>query len=163
MLKQNGNVLIIGMIFISIALVIFIFIMSIFISQINTVLYNFKLDMYSFNKSGIIAVNKNKANIDNFSYNEKEYRKQFEELIKLNYDLDDTFTNKEKLISSVKIKEYKIYNKGQQDNYTKKICNYNILHTVVTIKIKPIILKNLLENLFTFEIHEDVNLNLLKQ
>ena len=36
--------------------------------------------MYALNRSGIIAVNKNKANIDTFSYNEKEYRKQFEDL-----------------------------------------------------------------------------------
>lgn len=163
MKTNKGNILIISLIIIFTIIVIFIFILLIFTSQINTILYNFKLDMYSFNKTGIIAVNKNKTNIDEFSYNEKEYKDQFERLIKENYKLDDTFSNNEKLISNVEIKEYKIYVKGNQDNYTKLICKNNILHTVVKVKIKPIILKNLLENLFIFEIHEDVNLNLLVQ
>ena len=50
----------------------------------------------------------------------------------------------------------------QEDNFNNQKCDDNTIHTVITVKIKPIILKKELENIFTFKIHEDVNLNMAK-
>jgi len=34
-----------------------------------------------------------------------------------------------------------------------------VIHTVVEVKVTPIIMREFLEDIFTFEVHEDVNLN----
>lgn len=158
---KKGNVLIIAVIFIAICIVIILFIATIFMSHVNSILYNLKLEMYSINKSAIIAVNKYLTSIDRFSYNKKSYREYFENAIKDSYDLDDNFKNPDKLITAIKIIEYDIYEKGKKDSVTKKICDDRVIHTVLEVKIKPIIMRSFFEDIFTFEIHEDVNLNMM--
>lgn len=158
---KKGNVLIIATIFIAVAIVIILFIAVIFMSHVNSILYNMKTEIYSINKSAIIAVNKNETSIGNFSFNKKAYKNYFEEVLKANYDLDDNFSNKEKLISNIKIIEYDIYEKGSKDSFTSKKCEDRVIHTVLEVKIKPIIMKEFFGKLFTFEIHEDVILNSL--
>lgn len=158
---KKGNVLIIATIFIAVAIVIILFIAVIFMSHVNSILYNMKTEIYSINKSAIIAVNKTETSIGNFSFNKKAYKNYFEEVLKANYDLDDDFCNKEKLISTVKIIEYDIYEKGSKDSFTDKKCENRVIHTVLEVKIKPIIMKEFFEKIFTFEIHEDVILNSL--
>ena len=162
MRNQKGNILVISIIFIAMILIIFIFVLGIFVSHINSILYNLKLDMYSMNRSAIISVNKNKANIDYFSYDKKSYQNEFTKVLKQNYKLKEDLTNPEKLITSIKIKEYTIYEKGKKDNYTNKKCDDRVIHTVLEVKIKPIILASFFEDIFTFTIHEDVNINLMK-
>lgn len=158
---KKGNVLIIATIFIAVAIVIILFIAVIFMSHVNSILYNMKTEIYSINKSAIIAVNKNETSIGNFSFNKKVYKNYFEEVLKANYDLDDNFCNKEKLIYNIKIIEYDIYEKGSKDSFTSKKCEDRVIHTVLEVKVKPIIMKEFFEKIFTFEIHEDVILNSL--
>ena len=107
--KQNGNVVVISMIFVAIVIAIFMFIIAVFMSNINGILYGVKTDMYLINKSAVIAVNKNYANVDKFSYNEKEYKKYFKESLQKNYDLNDNLENEQKLIKKIVIEDYKIY------------------------------------------------------
>lgn len=161
--KQKGNVLIISMIFVAIAISIVMFIAAIFMSNVNGILYGVKTDMYLINKAAVVAVNKNQANIDNFTYNEKEYKKYFKEALMKNYDLNENLENKNKLIKKIDIEEYEIYKIGAKDNFTDEKCDDVTIHTVVKIKITPIILSTVLEDVFTFQIHEDVNLNLAKK
>lgn len=158
---KKGNVLIISVIFIAICIVIILFIATFFMSHVNSILYNLKLEMYSINKSAVIAVNKNKTSIDDFSYNKKSYREYFENAIKTSYDLDENFENNNKLISNVRILEYEIYEKGTKDRTTGEICDDRVIHTVLKVKIKPIIMRSVFEDIFAFEIHEDVNLNMM--
>ena len=156
---KKGNVLIIAVIFIAIAIAIIMFIAAIFMSHVNSILYNMKIEMYSINRAAIISVNKYNTSIDNFSYNKKAYKDYFENAIKNSYDLNDEYENKQKLINSVKILEYEIYEKGKRDSITNKRCDDRTIHTVIEVKIRPIIMKDYFENIFKFEIHEDVNLN----
>lgn len=158
---KKGNILIISVIFIAICIVIILFIATVFMSHVNSILYNIKLEMYSINKSAIIAVNKYQTSIDNFSYNSNSYREYFENAIKTSYDLDDNFMNENKLISSIKIIEYQIYEKGDRDSVTKTRCADRVIHTYLEIKIKPIIMREFFEKMFTFKIHEDINLNMM--
>ena len=76
--------------------------------------------MYLINKSAIVSVNKNQANIDNFTYNKKEYKTRFEESLGKNYNLNEDLENKNGLIKKVIIEEYEIYKEGQKDNFTKE-------------------------------------------
>lgn len=162
-MNNKGNVLIIGIVFVAIAIVIFTFVIAVFMSHINSVLYSVKLDMYSMNKSAVIAVNKNKANTDRFSYNKNAYKDEFVKFLIKNYELDDNFSNEDKLITHISIEEYEVYNKNKKDNFTKKRCDDRTIHTVLKVKVRPIILKEFLEDIFCFTIHEDVNLNMMTE
>lgn len=160
MASKNGNVLMISLILIAIAITIFLFIIAVFTSHINSILYRVKLDMYSMNRSAIVAVNKNKASVDDFSYDTKTYYQEFISLLKRNYDLDNELKNQQKLISSIEVKEYEIYEAQRKDNFSGSCSDNRVIHTVLKVKIKPIILSDFLENIFTFDVHEDVNLNM---
>lgn len=157
--NQNGEILSIAMIFVAIVIIIFAFIIAIFMNHINSILYNFKLDMYMLNRSAIISINKIEGSIDKFSYNKKSYEEEFLKLMKHNYELDENLENNNKLISKIEIVEYDIYEDNEKDSYTNKRCDGRVLHTVINLKIKPIILRSVLEPFFTFTIHEDVALN----
>ena len=162
MKNKNGNVLLISVLFIAAILIIFVFIISIFISQVNSTLYRIKTEMYSINRNGIIAVNKNLANTGKLSYSEKEYKKYFINSLKENYKLDENLENKNGLVERIEIKEYKILNKRAKDSYTNERVDNVTLHTVLEIEIKPIIMKEFLDEVFIFDIHEDVVLNGVK-
>lgn len=156
---KQGNVIVVAMIFVAICIVIILFIATVFMSHVNSVLYNVKLEMYSINKSAVLAVNKVNASMDKFSYNSKEYKKYFEEGLKQSFDLNERFENKDKLIEAVKVMEYSIIEKGGRDTFTRETCDDRVIHTVTEVKIKPIIMRSFFEKIFTFKIHEDVNLN----
>ena len=160
--NNRGEILTISLIFMGIALTIIIFVFAIFMSHINTILYNLKIDMYSLNRSAIIAVNKYHTSIDAFSYDEKVYEEEFIKGLKANYDLNDNLENENKLISKIDVVEYEIYSSGKKDSYTNKRVNDRVLHTILKVKISPIILKDYLEDIFIFTIHEDVALNSMK-
>lgn len=157
--REDGEILTISIVFISIAITIFIFVLAIFMSHINTILYNFKIDMYALNKSAIISINKGRTSVDDFSYNSYIYKEKFIEGLKRNYDLNENLENKNKLISKIEIKEYEVIEDKKKDSYTGKRCDGRTLHSVIEIKVKPIILANFLEEIFTYTIHEDVALN----
>ena len=146
---NNGNVLVIFAIFIAIFLTIIMFISAIFMSHVNSTLYNLKLNVYSMAKSGIIAVNKNKLNTGNFSYDTNTYKKELEKILKANYDLDDSMSNDEKLISKINIEDYKIYKNGEKDRFTNERCDDTTLHIVLNVKIRPIIMRDFFERIFT--------------
>ena len=160
--ENNGEILTISMVFIGLATTIFIFVLAIFMSHINTILYNLKVDMYSLNRSAIIAVNKYKTSIDEFSYDIQTYKTEFIKGLKNNYELNENLENDEKLITKIEVIEYTIYDENKKDSYTKIRTDSRVLHTVLKVKIKPIILKKLLEDIFVFTIHEDVTLNSMK-
>lgn len=118
--------------------------------------------MYSLNRSAIIAVNKYNTSIDAFSYNKEVYEQEFIKGLKANYDLNDNLENENKLISKIDVVEYEIYSSGKKDAYTNKRVNDRVLHTILKVKISPIILKDYFEDIFIFTIHEDVALNSMK-
>lgn len=157
--RENGEILTISILVIAIAITIFIFVLAIFMSHVNTVLYNFKIDMYTLNKSAIISINKGTTSIDDFLYNKSVYKNEFIEGLKRNYDLDENLENKDKLISKVEIIEYDILGDQKRDSYTGKRNNGRTLHSVIQLRIKPIILSDYFEEIFSFTIHEDVALN----
>ena len=118
--------------------------------------------MYALNRSAIIAVNKGKTSIDDFSYDLKTYKKEFVSGLKQNYSLNESLENNEKRISKIEILEYEILEEDKKDSYTNKRCDSRVLHTVIEVKIRPIVFVKFFEEIFVFTIHEDVALNSLK-
>lgn len=162
MKNQNGNIMITSILLILAVLIIFVFIISVFMSQVNNTLYRIKTEIYMFNRDGIIAINKSIASQGILSYSEKVYKEQFIKSLKENYNLNEDLENENGLIERIKIKEYKILDKNKKDSYTKQKVKDVTLHTVIEVELKPIILKNLLDKVFIFDVHEDVVLNGVK-
>ena len=159
-IKNNrGNGLIICAFFFAIFIIIIFFIGAVFVSEMNSIAYNIKLDMYSINKSAIIAVNKGITNRSGFSYDLKTYKNEIKNLLKKNYELNDDLESQTGLVQKVELIEYEILRKGNRDNYSDKKVKDQTLHTVLRVKIKPIFNIRLLEDVCTFDIHEDVVLN----
>ena len=98
--------------------------------------------------------------MDDFSYHTKTYYQEFIHLLKKNYELDNELKNQEKLISGIEVIEYEIYEAQEKDSYTGNRTDGRVIHTVLKIKIKPVILAQQLENFFIFDVHEDVSLNM---
>lgn len=162
-MNDKGNVAVIATIIIAIIIVILLFIILIFMGQINSLLYNIKLDMYSINKSAIIAVNKGITSREKFSYDKNAYKEYFKNMLINNYNLNENLENKDGIIQKINIVEYEIYPPRKKDRYSKIKQNDRVIHSVIKVKIKPIILEKYLKDIFIFEIHEDVTLNTLKE
>lgn len=154
--------MLVSILFIMAILIIFVFIMSVFIGQVNNMIYRIKTEMYMINRDGIIAVNKNIANQGKISYSEKEYKKQFVKSLQKNYNLDENLESNTGLIEKIRIKEYKILKENQRDTFTKKKVEDVTLHTVIELEVKPIIMPGILDEVFIFDVHEDVVLNGVK-
>lgn len=154
--------MLVSILFIMVILIIFVFIMSVFIGQVNNMIYRIKTEMYMINRDGIIAVNKNIANQGKISYSEKEYKKQFVKSLQKNYNLDENLESNTGLIEKIRIKEYKILKENQRDTFTKKKVEDVTLHTVIELEVKPIIMPGILDEVFIFDVHEDVVLNGVK-
>ena len=162
-MSNDGNSVIIGIIFVAIVIIILFFICTVFIGETNSILYNIKLDMYSINKSAIISVNKGTTSrAKTISYDKNDYLVYFKEMIKKNYNLDDNLINLNGLVQRVDIVDYEIYKKGQKDKYTDKKLQDITIHSVIKVKIKPVLFEELLDEKFVFDIHEDVALDLVE-
>ena len=159
--NHKGNAVLMAVIFVMIVLVIFVFIAVIFVCEMNSIIYNIKLDMYSINKTAIVSVDKGITSRGTFSYDLNSYKKQFSDLIKKNYKLDDNMKNFDGLVEEVQLLQYEIIKSNKKDPYTKKKLEDMTIHSVIKVKIKPIFLEELLSDVCTFEIHEDVVLNQL--
>ena len=159
-ITNKGNSFIIGVIFVALIIIILFFICAVFVGETNSILYNIKLDMYSINKSAIISVNKGiTSRQKDISYNKSDYLSYFKEMIKKNYNLDDNLSNPGGLIQKVDIVDYEIYKKGKRDKYTDEKHNDVAIHSVIKVRIKPVLFEEALKDKFVFDIHEDVSLN----
>jgi len=161
MINNKGNAFLIAIIFIVTIIVIFMFVAVIFVCEMNSILYNIKLDMYSINKTAIISVDKGITSRESFSYDLNEYKNQFLKLIKKNYKLDDSFRNSNGVVEEIQLIQYEIIKPRKKDPCTKRKLDDMTIHSVVRVKIKPIFFEELLDQICTFEIHEDVVLNQL--
>ena len=162
-MNNKGNSAMIGILFVAVIIIIIFFICAIFVGETNSILYNIKLDMYSINKSAIVAVNKGiTSRTRSINYDKNEYLDYFRKMIKKNYNLDDNLINPHGLIQEVNIVDYEICKKGKKDSYTNEKLKDATIHSVIKVKIKPIIFEDLLKDKFVFYIHEDVALNLVE-
>ena len=161
-MKNKGNAFIISIFFVIIIIFIFAFIMATYVSEVNSLLYNIKLDLYSINKSAIIAVNKTSTSLGQFSYSKNDFELYLKKVLKSNYNLNEKLENESGLVQKVEVVDHIIYKINQKDSITKYKVVSPTIHTVIKVKIKPLLLANFLPDIFTFYIHEDVILDELK-
>ena len=149
---NKGNTFLIIVCFVAVTVIILFFAVAIYFSQINSILYNIKLDMYSINKSAVISINKGKTSREKFSYDKNEYENYFRQLLMKNYNLDSNLKSQTGLVREIKILEYSFKNTNRKQTD-------NTIHSVVRVSLKPLIFEDWLHELFTFNLEEDVALN----
>lgn len=155
-MKQKGNLWMYSLGIIAMIVVLLCFVMGIFMSEVNSLLYNIKVDLYAINKSAIISVNKGITSRQAFSYDTEAYRQYLEDMLRANYQLNENLENATGVVKRVKILEFQILKKGKKDSVTNQTIKSNTIHTVMEVTIKPIFLAEALESIFTFPLHEDV-------
>ena len=75
-----------------------------------------------------------------------------------NWDLDSKLKNGKSLIEEAKIKEVFVLEEGEVDWIAGDIKDNLVVHTVINVKIKPVIFKGLLEEKCKFDFHHDINI-----
>ena len=159
--NNKGNTFLISILLFATIIIVFLFICAVYFGITNSMIYNIKLNMYSLNRAALISVNKGVTSRHGFDYNAKKLRESFENLIKVNYNLDDNLESKNGLVQKVEIVEYAILEPGRYDSVTRKKCQDNVIHSIIKVQIKPLILQDQFKETYTYEIHEDVALNKL--
>jgi hypothetical protein len=159
-MRQKGNSIVIAIIFVAIVLIIFMFMIAVYFGIVNSMVYNIKLDMYSINRSAIIAVNKSVTSRSSFSYDIKDYKEYLTKQIATNYNLNESLESKDGFVEKIELIEYEILKSGNKDKVTNKTCEDTVIHSLIKVKVKPFLFKEILEKVCTFEIHEDVALNM---
>ena len=158
MKNQKGNIVTIALIYIALFMAVVMLLIAIVLGSVNGMIHSVKTDMYLINKSAILAVNQNKASRDYFSYHKKDFEKYFKEALQKNYSLNQSLENPDGLLQKVSIQEYEVYRANQKDHFTGNKVNDRVIHCVIQVQMKPVILENQLQSLFTFQVHEDVKL-----
>ena len=158
-MNNKGNTFLISIIFIAIAIVIFVFAGAVYFGIVNSLVSNIKLDMYSANKSAIVAVNKGVTSREAFSYNVRDLKSAFENHLIKNYNLNNHLENEDGLVQKIEIVEYGILDNGRKDSVTNQRSRGKTVHSVIRVQIKPLIMEEQMQEIFTFLVHEDVALN----
>ena len=90
---------------------------------------------------------------------EDELEELIEEGIVTAWELDDRLRNGKKLINEVEIKDVLVLEEGEFDPINKALVDDLMVHTLIKVKIKPIIFKSLLEGKSEFEFHTDLQID----
>lgn len=154
----SAYILIITIVFILIIIILFSSLM--FFTNIYSVVYNYKIDLYNLNIKSIITINKNKGSYGDYIYNKEEYLKLFKDDLKKIYNLNDSLENGNKFITKIDIIEYEIYKKGVKDSITGKEINDDTIHVVSNITFNPIVFKFIFREGCKFKVHNDIKIKL---
>lgn len=143
-------------------ILIFIILFSglMFFTNIYSVVYNYKIDLYNLNMKAIITANKNLGSYGIYNYNKEEYIKLFKEDLKNTYNLNDNLENGNKFITKIEILEYEIYKNGAKDSITNKKIEYDTIHMVSNINFNPIVFKFIFKDGCKFKVHNDIKIKL---
>ena len=158
-MNNKGNTFLISIIFIAITIAIFVFAGAVYFGIVNSLVSNIKLDMYSANRSAIVAVNKGVTSRNAFSYNVRDLKSAFENHLIKNYNLNNQLENKDGLVRKIEIIEYGILDNRRTDSITKQRSRGKTVHSVIKVQIRPLIMAEQMQDTFTFLVHEDVALN----
>ncbi len=154
----SAYILIITILFILILIILFSSL--ILFTNVYSVVYNYKIDLYNLNMNSIVTINKNKGSYGVYNYNKEEYLKLFKEDLKKTYNLNDNLENGNKFINKIEIVEYEIYKKGMKDSITGKQINDDTIHVVSNITFNPIVFKFIFKEGCKFKVHNDIKIKL---
>lgn len=150
------------MVTVIVIIVLLLFGSLIFFSNIYSIVYDYKLDLYNLTRKAVVTVNKEKGSYGVYEYNEEEYIKLLKQDLQKIYNLNVNLENGKKYITKIDILEYKIYKKGSIDSVTKKSISEDTIHIVTNIRFNPIVFKFLFNDGCKFKVHNDIKIELSK-
>lgn len=154
--KEKGSSIFTVSVFVSLLLCFMVF-FSIVVSKntINLIIHEAKSDLYLINRNAIFAIQRDLMGEDIESLDEEELEILIKEGMKSSWGLNNRLSNGDGIIKSAQIVEVDVLEEGDWDSITKKEVSNLIVHTVVKIKIVPIIFASILKESYEFNLHED--------
>ena len=138
------------------------FTVIVFKNNVNLVLHNLKNDLYLISKNSVFSIERNIMGEDIEEIDEYELEYYISNEIRQAWNLNYSLKNGKGIIKSADILELEVLNAGDKDPVSGKMMDSFSVHIVVGVKVKPIILISMFEDIFYFKLHEDLKLNKLE-
>lgn len=157
--KENGSITFpVGVMVFLVLIFIFLFFIIVSKSTVNMALHEIRSDLYLITRNAIFAIQKDLMGEDINCLYEDELETLIAEGIEKSWGLDSKLKNGQGLIEGAKIKNITVLEEGDLDPVDKKLSDSLIVHTVINVKIKPIIFQSLLKDKSEFEFHTDLQI-----
>ncbi len=157
--KGEANLLLIIVLLGFVVMFIFLFSTAVLVSHINAIMYTVKVDMFTINRSAVIALNKKYERGEISSINRDAYYDYFKKVLQYNYKLDNNLEAGNRLIEKIDILQYEYYTGSTVDDVTGKAIDEPTIHAQIGVRVKPIVFRTTFSELFYFRIHQDVKVN----
>jgi len=138
------------------------FAIIVFKNNVNLVLHNLKNDLYLISKNSVFSIERNVMGEDVEEIDEYELKYYISQEIREAWNLNWGLNNGTGIIKSADILDLQVLNDGDKDDISGKRADCLTVHMVVGVKVKPIILNSIFEDIFYFKLHEDLKLNKLE-
>lgn len=157
--NERGSIIFpVGVMVFLILIFMFLFFIVISKSTFNMVLHEIRSDLYLINRNSIFAIQKDLMGEDISCFYEEELEELIAEGIYTSWELDGRLKNGKGLIKEAKIKDVTVLEEGEVDPVDKKVGDVLMVHTVINVKINPVIFESLLKDKGEFEFHTDVQI-----
>lgn len=158
--KEKGSIIFpVGLMVFLLLIFMMIFFVIVSKSTMNMVLHEIRSDLYLINQNAVFAIQKNLMGEDISALYESELEELIAEGMITSWGLNNRLKNGEGLIEEVKIKEVAVLEEGELDTAKNEIVENLMVHTIIKVKVKPVIFKSLLANKSEFEFHTDSSIN----
>lgn len=127
------------------AVIMFFSATAMLLNHINSIMYTIKVDMFLINRSAIMALDRNSGQRGVDSINTEAYYKYFRKALQDNYGLDENLQGGNKLIEKIDINKYKY-----------ETISEPVIKTEIGVKVRPIVFRQALQDIFYFKISQDV-------
>lgn len=158
--KEKGSIMFpVGvMVFLTLIFMVMFFIV-ISKSTVNMVVHEIRSDLYLINQNALFAIQKDLMGEDISCLYEDELAGLIADGIEKSWGLDSRLKNGTGLIKEAKIKKVLVLEEGEPDPISGDLCDTLTVHTIIKVKIKPVIFQSLLEDKSEFEFHTDLSIN----
>lgn len=158
--REKGSIIFpVGVMVFLILIFMFIFFIVVSKSTVNMVLHEIRSDLYLINQNAIFAIQKDLMGEDISCLYEDELEDLISDGIKNAWDLNNSLKNGQGLIKEAKIKNVFVLEEGDLDPVDKELKDSLTVHTVINVKIKPVIFESLLKDKSEFEFHTDLRID----
>jgi len=138
------------------------FAVIVFKNNVNLVLHNLKNDLYLISRNSIFSIEKNVMGEDVNEIDEYDLKYYISNEIREAWNLGYGLQDGTGIIKSTDILELEVLDVGDEDAINGKKVTCLTVHMVVGVKVKPIILNKIFDDIFYFKLHEDLKLDKLE-
>lgn len=159
LIKEKGNITFSVALF-AVLVILLLMLFSIIISKstLNLILHEIRSDLYLVNRNAIFAIQRDLMGEDIESLNEDELEELISKGISISWGLDKKLRNGTGIIKEAKILDIEVLEDGEIDTITKKEIKNFTVHTVIKVKVIPMVFEELVGEKCEFNLHQDIKL-----